>query len=456
MLEEIAGRTNFKNPAWWWQHPLVPIDVRQLGGAKFHNVYAYSLNKAGMSTPNTPAMIDMQAQNVADAFAVDKKPGEAAVVVNGCHWLCAFAGGLLKSRGVTGLEYYVFDYFNAQGWDHIHAGIIRDAIALATSKLSLAAKEAISETIRTTETARGEPRLCNWVKNGHSKIHSIINWFLHDALYHLWRVLPEEELVMITMLWIHMVHIRGGSPNEDDLEISEVARDNYELLKEVNYGMQTAKPNDVKLLRAEFSVREFMTLCTSSELVVDCGMKGIMLSLRKLMSNGSAMKGAMKRSVVWILGLCCSPHAALMLCRFVYEKMMVQIRWVSGAPMSLASMNDGLVPATNEHICLLGKSKLCAATDVCHGKMQLLKDAVSQFPNLAGSAAAIATWCETANVSTYARLQPAYWHSGRSMCTAAHDLGNATRQSGRSEVTPMQGHFIMVHSENGGEEVMSV
>ena len=97
-----------------------------------------------------------------------------------------------------------------------------------------------------------------------------------------------------------------------------------------------------------------------------------------------------------------------MLCRFVYEKMMVQIRWVSGAPMSLASMNDGLVPATNEHICLLGKSKLCAATDVCHGQMQLLKDAVRQFPNLAGSAAAIATWCETANVSTYARLQPAY------------------------------------------------
>ena len=88
---------------------------------------------------------------------------------------------------------------------------------------------------------------------------------------------------------------RGGSPNEDDLEISELARDNYELAKEVKYGMQTAKPNDVKLLRVEFSVREYMTLCTSSELVVDCGMKGIMLSLRKLMSNGSAMKGAMKR-----------------------------------------------------------------------------------------------------------------------------------------------------------------
>jgi hypothetical protein len=53
-----------------------------------------------------------------------------------------------------------------------------------------------------------------------------------------------------------------------------------------------------------------------------------------------------------------------MRCRFVYEKMMVQIRWVSGAPMSLASMNDGLVPATNEHICLLGRSKPCLATDV--------------------------------------------------------------------------------------------
>ena len=53
-----------------------------------------------------------------------------------------------------------------------------------------------------------------------------------------------------------------------------------------------------------------------------------------------------------------------MCCRFVYEKMMVQIRWVSGAPMSLASMNDGVVPATNEHICLLGRSKLCFANQV--------------------------------------------------------------------------------------------
>ena len=76
-----------------------------------------------------------------------------------------------------------------------------------------------------------------------------------------------------------------------------------------------------------------------------------------------------------------------MLCRFVYEKMMVQIRWVSGAPMSLSSMNDGVVPATNEHICLLGKNKLCAGTAVCHGQMQLLADAVGEFTNLAGSAA---------------------------------------------------------------------
>ena len=58
-----------------------------------------------------------------------------------------------------------------------------------------------------------------------------------------------------------------------------------------------------------------------------------------------------------------------MCCRFVYEKMMVQIRWVGGATISLASMNDGVVPATNEHICLLGKIELCAATEVCYGRM---------------------------------------------------------------------------------------
>ena len=114
-------------------------------------------------------------------------------------------------------------------------------------------------------------------------------------------------------------------------------------------------------------------------------------------------------------------------------------------------MNDGVVPATNEHICLLGKSKLCAGTAVCHGQMQLLADAVGQFPNLAGSAAQIATWCMSSTVATYTRLRPAYWHSGRSMCTAAHDVGNAKRQSGRSEVTPMQGHYTMVHNEMGGE-----
>jgi hypothetical protein len=66
MLEEIAGRTNFKNRAWWWQHPLVGIDVRLLGLANFHTVYPYSLNEKGMSTRNTPDMIDKQAQNVAD------------------------------------------------------------------------------------------------------------------------------------------------------------------------------------------------------------------------------------------------------------------------------------------------------------------------------------------------------------------------------------------------------
>ena len=143
-----------------------------------------------------------------------------------------------------------------------------------------------------------------------------------------------------------------------------------------------------------------------------------------------------------------------MRCRFVYEKMMVQIRWVSGAPMSLASMNDGLVPRTNEHICLLGRSKPCLATDVCYGREQLLAGAVCQFPNLAGSAAEIARWCMLTTVATYARLRPAYWHSGRSMCTAAHDVSSAKSQSGRSEMTPMQGHYIMVHPEQGGEAMV--
>ena len=133
---------------------------------------------------------------------------------------------------------------------------------------------------------------------------------------------------------------------------------------------------------------------------------------------------------------------------------MVQIRWVSGAPMSLASMNDGLVPRTNEHICLLGRSKPCLATDVCYGREQLLAGAVCQFPNLAGSAAKIARWCMLTTVATYARLRPAYWHSGRSMCTAAHDVSSAIRMSGRSEMTPMQGHYIMVHPEKGGEAVL--
>jgi hypothetical protein len=183
--------------------------------------------------------------------------------------------------------------------------------------------------------------------------------------------------------------------------------------------MPSAKPNDVKLLRAEFSVREFMTLCTSSELVVDRGMKGIMLSLRKLMSNGSAMKGSMKR--------------------FVFEKMMVQLRWVSNAPNGLASMNEGNVPATNEYICLIGSSTLCAGAAVFNGQPQLLEGALRQFDNLAASAAQIAAWCmlATSNVATYTRLRPTYWHPGRTMCTAAHDAANARRQSGRSDVTPM-------------------
>ena len=295
MLEEMGGRYNFKNPNWWWQHSLNCIDVQELGGKSRHIVFPYLLNGKEIETRNTPEMIDNQALEVEKAYAVDDKTGKAAAQANGAHWRCAFAGGLTKSRNLPALEYFEFDHFTVQGWDHIHAGVIKQVIELVTKGLSPAARDAIAETIQCTQTARGEPRLCNWLVDGHNKIHTILNWFLHDALYHLWRVLPEEELQMVTMLWLHLVHIRSGAPTEKDLEISELARTNYELIKELNFGMPTAKPNDVKLLRAEFSVREFMTLPTSSELVVDSGMKTIMLSLRKLMSNGSAMKGAMKR-----------------------------------------------------------------------------------------------------------------------------------------------------------------
>jgi hypothetical protein len=115
---------------------------------------------------------------------VDAKTGEAAVKANGAHWQCAFAGGeLAASRGAPALEYYHFDFFTMQGFDHIHARVIEQAVGFVTRKLSSAAKEAISETIRHTETARGEPRLCDWLMNGHNKRHSITNWFLHDALY---------------------------------------------------------------------------------------------------------------------------------------------------------------------------------------------------------------------------------------------------------------------------------
>ena len=127
---------------------------------------------------------------------------------------------------------------------------------------------------------------------------------MHDAMYHLWRVLPEDQLVMVTMLWLHFIHVREAEPTEEDLEISSKAREIYQIQKELRFGMTTSKPNDVKLRRIEHSVREFMVLPASSELVVDTAMKGIMLSLRKLLTNGNDMQGAMKAVVLRQLMVC--------------------------------------------------------------------------------------------------------------------------------------------------------
>ena len=71
--------------------------------------------------------------------------------------LCGWASQVAQCARTV--AYFQFYYFNCQGWDHIYARIIADAIVLATKGLYLAAKEAITETIRYTQTARGEPRL---------------------------------------------------------------------------------------------------------------------------------------------------------------------------------------------------------------------------------------------------------------------------------------------------------
>jgi hypothetical protein len=75
---------------------------------------------------------------------------------------------------------------------HIRAGLIKDLMELVTSGMSAAAQEVIRETIAHTQTARGEPTLCNWLDDGHNKIHPCLQWFTHDAMYHLWRVLPPR------------------------------------------------------------------------------------------------------------------------------------------------------------------------------------------------------------------------------------------------------------------------
>jgi hypothetical protein len=147
---------------------------------------------------------------------------------------------------------------------------------------------------------------------------------------------PEDQLVVVTMLWLHFIRVGEAEPTDEDLEISSLARQNYQTKKEIAFGMTTSKPNDVKLLRVEFSVREFMALPTPSELVVDSAMKGIMISLRKLLTHGNDMQGARKAVVL--------------------RQLMVQVRWFSGAPIAHhgRSPRPELVPSSNEHLRPLG------------------------------------------------------------------------------------------------------
>jgi hypothetical protein len=64
-------------------------------------------------------------------------------------------------------------------------------------------------------------------------------------------VLPEDQLVVVTMPWLHFIHVREGEPTDDHLDISSLAREIYQIKKEISFGMTTSKPNDVKLRRAE-------------------------------------------------------------------------------------------------------------------------------------------------------------------------------------------------------------
>jgi hypothetical protein len=403
MLEEFAGRMNYQNPNWWWQHCLVFIDVQDIDAKKNtrHVVYPFLLNLKALQ--NTAQEIDQQAIAVTAAYKVSAAAGKAAARAHGVNFQCAFAGGLAESRRLEALEYFQFDYFFMQGWDHIHAGLIKDLMKLVMAGMPAAAKDLVTETIEQTQTARGEPTLCNWVVDGHNKIHSLLNWFLHDAMFHLWRILTDDELVMVTMLWTHLVHIRLGSPTEHDLEISALARTNYELMRELRYGVPTSKPNNVKNRRVEFSVREFMTLPSSSELVVDAAMKDIMLSLRKLMANGGAMKGAMKR--------------------FVFDKMMVQLRWLTAGPIDIREVATAFIPCSNPCLRLLGNlSNDCTGGTVCFDKPQLLAAALAQFEGISVDVAGpLSLGLQSCPVSTWKRMATAYSHPGRTFCTAKHD-----------------------------------
>jgi len=136
---------------------------------------------------------------------------------------------------------------------------------------------------------------------------------------------------------------------------------------------------------------------------------------------------------------------------------MNQIRWISGAPISLASLNEGLVPTTNCDLHLLGKSTSCRGVDVCFGQELLIQEALLQFDGITlPVAGGVAAWCMRNVVTPYDRLRPSYWHPGRSMCTAAHDALQARRLAGRYDGTPKQGHFVLASAISGEQMLIFV
>jgi hypothetical protein len=262
---------------------------------------------------------------------------------------------------------------------------------------------------------------------------------MHDAMYHLWRVLPEDQLVVVTMLWLHFIHVREAEPTDEDLEISSLARQIYQIKKEISFGMTSSKPNDVKLLRAEHSVREFMTLPTSSELVVDSAMKGIMLSLRKLLTNANDMQGAKKVVVL----------------------LMVQVRWFSGAPIAHhgRSPRPELVPSSNEHLQLLGVThKTSDGAALCFAQPALLRAAIEAFGFQAASAQQIAAHAMVTLLPCWQRMRTSYSHPGRSFCTigmtklqrTACTAVASTRRRSRGDT------YMLLHPAHGEPVLMVV